>query len=232
MSLFDKLVFPTIPEPLYTFGFTYNLMCAFINHTEEAIDASIAAYKETGPSVDKIEICPKEGIYQYAYHYQGLYEHIDDVILDDVAENYFPSLQRRSALLTLIATYEHELEKFCNFYSKENETPVKLNDLKGNGLERVHLFMTKLIGLKNSQAFPMIKKLIKLRNSCAHNDAKVTTNDGQEIPAIRTLIDDTSIKVHQDGQHVLIEKGFLSDVLEVLNSYVAEIQKEIEKGKS
>lgn len=210
MSLFDKLVFPTIPEPLYTFGFTYNLMCAFINHTEEAIDASIAAYKETGPSVDKIEICPKEGIYQYAYHYQGLYEHIDDVILDDVAENYFPSLQRRSALLTLIATYEHELEKFCNFYSKENETPVKLNDLKGNGLERVHLFMTKLIGLKNSQAFPVIKKLIKLRNSCAHNDAKITTND---------------------GQHVLIEKGFLSDVLEDLNSYIAEIQREIEKGK-
>ncbi|MET2851011.1 hypothetical protein ABXV24_03940 [Vibrio owensii] len=232
MSLFDKLVFPTIPEPLYTFGFTYNLMRAFINHTEETIDASIATYKATGPSIDEIEICPEDGIYEYAYHYQGLYEHIDDVILDDVAENYFPSLQRRSALLTLIATYEHELEKFCSFYSKEHNTPVKLNDLKGSGLERIHLFMTKLIGLKNSQAFPMIKKLIKLRNSCAHNDAKITTNDGQEIPAIRSLIDDTSIKARQDGQHVLIEKGFLSDVLEVLNSYVVEIQKEIEKGKS
>ncbi|EJM7852136.1 hypothetical protein ACOKWQ_003092 [Vibrio parahaemolyticus] len=232
MSLFDKLVFPTIPEPLYTFGFTYNLMRAFINHTEETIDASIATYKATGPSIDEIEICPEDGVYEYAYHYQGLYEHIDDVILDDVAENYFPSLQRRSALLTLIATYEHELEKFCNFYSQENETPVKLNDLKGNGLERVHLFMTKLIGLKNSQAFPMIKKLIKLRNSCAHNDAKVIENDGQPIKEIKYLIEDTSIKVYQDGQHVLVEKGFLSDVLEVLNSYVAEIQKEIEKGKS
>jgi hypothetical protein len=229
VNLIDELL---LQKPLYTFGFTHKLMRAFINHTEEAIDASIAAYKETGPSVDKIEICPEEGIYHYINHYQGLYEYIDDVILDDVAENYFPSLQRRSALLTLIATYEHELEKFCSFYSEEHNTPVKLNDLKGSGLERVHLFMTKLIGLENSQSFPMIKKLIKLRNSCAHNDAKVTTNDGQEIPAIRTLIDDTSIKVHQDGQHVLIEKGFLSDVLEVLNSYIAEIQKEIEKGKS
>ncbi|MCD9514201.1 hypothetical protein [Photobacterium carnosum] len=229
MNLIDELL---LQKPLYTFGFTHKLMRAFINHTEEAIDASIAAYKETGPSVDKIEICPEEGIYQYAYHYQGLYEHMGDVILDDVVENYFPSLQRRSALLTLIATYEHELEKFCNFYSQENETPVKLNDLKGCGLERVHLFMTKLIGLKNSQSFSMIKKLIKLRNSCAHNDAKITTNDGKEIPAIRTLIDDTSIKVRQDGQHVFIEKGFLSDVLEELNSYISEIQKVIEKGKA
>ncbi|HIF9075606.1 TPA: hypothetical protein ACX6NV_000433 [Photobacterium damselae] len=232
MSLLDKLALKTLPEPLYTFGFTYNLMRAFINHTEETINVSIATYKATGPSTEEIEICSEEGIYQYAYHYQGLYEHMGDVILDDVVENYFPSLQRRSALMTLIATYEHELEKFCYFYSEKNETPVKLNDLKGSGLERIHLFMTKLIGLKNSQSFPMIKKLIKLRNSCAHNDAKITTNDGQEIPSIKTLIDDTSIKVHQDGQHVLIEKGFLSDVLEVLNSYVVEIQKEIEKGKS
>ncbi|HIF9398881.1 TPA: hypothetical protein ACX6RT_002809 [Photobacterium damselae] len=229
MNLIDELL---LQKPLYTFGFTYNLMRAFINHTEEAIDASIAAYKETGPSVDKIEICPEEGVYHYINHYQGLYEYIDDVILDNIVESYFPSLQRRSALLTLIATYEHELEKFCYFYSEKNETPVKLNDLKGSGLERVHLFMTKLIGLKKSQSFSMIKKLIKLRNSCAHNDAKITTNDGQEIPAIRSLIDDTSIKARQDGQHVLIEKGFLSDVLEVLNSYVVEIQKEIEKGKS
>ncbi|XDF76658.1 hypothetical protein AAFX60_007610 [Aliivibrio fischeri] len=232
MSLLDQLVFPTISKPLYSFGFTYNLMRAFINHTEEAIDTSITAYKKAGPSVEKIEICPVEGIYQYINHYQGLYEHIDDVILDDVAENYFPSLQRRSALLTLIATYEHELEKFCSFYSQEHKTPVKLNDLKGSGLERVHLFMTTLIGLENSQSFPMIKKLIKLRNSCAHNDAKITTNDGQPIKEIKYLIDDGSIKVRQDGQYVRIDKGFLSDVLEELNSYISEIQKVIEKGKS
>ncbi|QFV07573.1 hypothetical protein [Proteus mirabilis] len=99
MSLFDKLVLPTIPEPLYTFDFTYNLMRAFIYHIEETIDASIAAYKKNGPSTEIIEISPEEGIYQTDYHYHVLFEHMGDVILDDIAENYFPSLQRRSALL-------------------------------------------------------------------------------------------------------------------------------------
>lgn len=99
MSLFDKLVLPTIPEPLYAFDFTYNLMRAFIYHTEETIDASIATYKKNGPSTEIIEISPEEGIYQTDYHYHGLFEHMGDVILDDIAENYFPSLQRRSALL-------------------------------------------------------------------------------------------------------------------------------------
>ncbi len=228
MSFFEQL--KVLPKPLYTFEFTYNLMRGFINHTEEAIEASIATYKTKGPCTDIIEIFPEEGIFQYAYHYQGLYEHIGDVILDNIFESYFPSLQRRSALLTLIATYEHELEKFCDFYAKENDTPVKLNDLKGSGLERVHLFMKKLIGLEQSQSFSMIKKIIKLRNSCAHNDAKITTNDGQPIREIKYLIEDTSTKVSQDGQYVLIEKGFLADVLEELNSYISEIKNEIEKG--
>lgn len=228
MSLLEQL--KMLPEPLYTFEFTYNLMRGFINHTEGAIEASIATYKKTGPSTDKIDISPEEGIFQYVDHYQGLYEDIGHVILDNVFESYFPSLQRRSAFLTLIATYEHELESFCNFYAEKNNTPVKLNDLKGSGLERIHLFMKKIIGLEQSQSFPMIKKFIKLRNSCAHNDAKITTNDGQPILEIKHLIDQTSSKLSQDGQYVVIEKGFLSDALEELNSYVSEINKEIEKG--
>ncbi|MBI6378791.1 hypothetical protein NAB24_15145, partial [Proteus mirabilis] len=134
MSFLDQLALNKLPKPLYTFDFTYNLMRAFIYHTEETIDASIATYKKSGPSSEIIEISPEEGIYQTDYHYHGFFEHMGDVILDDIAENYFPSLQRRSALLTLIATYEHELEKFCDFYSKKNKTPVKLNDLKGSGL--------------------------------------------------------------------------------------------------
>ncbi|EMC9359155.1 hypothetical protein VRP43_001622 [Proteus mirabilis] len=83
MSLFDKLVLPTIPEPLYTFDFTYNLMRAFIYHTEETIDASIATYKKNGPSTEIIEISSEEGNYQTDYHYHGLFEHMGDVILDD-----------------------------------------------------------------------------------------------------------------------------------------------------
>ena len=171
---FSKL---EIQRPLFTFDFTYNLMRSFIEHTEESIQISIAAYRENGPEVKEIEICAEDGIYQYIEHYQGLDS--QDVLLEDIFTKYFPSVQRRSALLTLVATYEHELERFCNVYTKEHSTPVKLNDLKGQGLERVHLFVKKLIGLQESKTFPTIKKILKLRNSCAHNDAKICEKDGQ-----------------------------------------------------
>lgn len=220
---FSKL---EIPRPLFTFDFTYNLMRSFIKHTEDSIQISIEAYRENGPEVEEIEICAEDGIYQYVEHYQGLDS--QDVLLEEIFTKYFPSVQRRSALLTLVATYEHELERFCNVYTKKHNTPVKLNDLKGQGLERVHLFVKKLIGLQESKTFPIIKKIIKLRNSCAHNDAKICERDGQRITAIVEMIEDEEINVSQDGNHVYIAEGFLIFVLSQFDAYASEIKETIE----
>lgn len=220
---FSKL---EIPRPLFTFDFTYNLMRSFIRQTEESIHASIAAYLEKGPEVEEIEICAEDGIYQCIEHYQGLDS--QDVFLDDIFTNYFPSVQRRSALLTLVATYEHELERYCDVYAKEHNTPIKLSELKGQGLERVHLFVKKLIGLQNSDIFPTIRKIIKLRNSCAHNDAKICDKDGQPIKAIEELINDDTINVSQDGKQVHIADGFLLFVLSQFDAYTNEIKETIE----
>lgn len=210
---------------LFTFDFTYNLMCSFIEHTEESVNTGISSFKNNGPEVEEVEICAEEGIYQYVEHYKGLDS--QEVILSYIFEDYFPNVQRRSAFLTLIATYEHELERFCDNYASQNDTPVKLNELKGQGLERIHLFVKKIIGLKSSNTFPIIKKIIKLRNSCAHNDAKLLEKDGQKINAIEELINDESICVSQDGNQVHIHEGFLRYVLEKFDEYVNEIHETI-----
>lgn len=220
---FSKL---EISRPLFTFDFTYNLMRSFIRHTEESIQTSIAAYRENGPEVQEIEICAEDGIYQFIEHYQGLDS--QDVLLDDIFTNYFPSVQRRSALLTLVATYEHELERFCDVYANQHKTPVKLNELKGQGLERVHLFVKKLIGLQNSNIFPTIMKIIKVRNSCAHNDAKICDKDGQPIKAIEEMINDDEINLTQDGKQVHIAEGFLLFVLNQFDAYTNEIKETID----
>ncbi|AUI84566.1 hypothetical protein TE101_11495 [Alteromonas macleodii] len=100
--------------------------------------------------------------------------------------------------------------------------------MKGQGLERVHLFVKKLIGLQESKIFPTIKKIIKLRNSCAHNDAKICEKDGQPIRAIAEMIEDEKINVSQDGKHVHIEDGFLIFVLSQFDAYTSEIKETIE----
>lgn len=219
---FGNLVFKV---PLFTFDFTYNLMRSFITHTEDSINTSIVEYTKNGPETYEIEICPEEGIYQYVEHYKGLDS--QDALLDDIFKNYFPSVQRRSALLTLVATYEHELEIFCDKYAERHNSPIKLNDLKGQGLERIHLFVKNIIGVQNSKFFPIIKKIIKLRNSCAHNDARLLEKDGQPIKPIEELINDPTINVSQDGNQIHISEGFLIFVLDQFHSYTDEIRLKI-----
>lgn len=46
-----------------------------------------------------------------------------------------------------------------------------------------------MIGMKSTSHYSNIKKITKLRNSCAHNDAKYLENDGQNIKSIIELIE-------------------------------------------
>lgn len=209
-------------RPLLSFDFTYNLMRSFITQTEETIQASIDKFKSEGPEEYEIEIDASENIYQYTEIYMGLDGH--SVELGDIFTSYFPSLQRRSAFLTLFGTYEHEIEKLCFNYAKKHDTNVNLSDIKGSGLERSHLFIKKVIGLNESASFSTLRKVIKLRNACAHNDARYIQSNGQEMIQLRELMSVQNDCFSKDGQQVLFHHGALLFVLECFGAYIKEIE--------
>ncbi|EGQ5296228.1 hypothetical protein V5J96_000747 [Enterobacter cloacae] len=87
--------------------------------------------------------------------------------------------------------------------------------------------MKKVVGLRNSKAFPEITKIIKLRNSCAHNDARLVSNDNQEIPEIVRLLDQYPDLLERDGNQVLFNEGALVTFLNVFEDYIKEIEAHI-----
>jgi hypothetical protein len=212
--------------PLFSFDLTYKMMRSFISHTEESIKSSIDTFKEKGPEEYEIEVCSEENIYQYVKTYMGLDDQ-DDVFLEDIFTSYFPSIQRRSAFLTVFGFYEYEIEKFCSHFASKNQTNITLSDIKNNGLERSHIFIKKIIGVNDTAAFSELKKIIKLRNSCAHNDARITLKDGQDIKEIVTLLREQSTLLERDGDHILFNTGFIEYVLECFNRYIIEIKKQV-----
>lgn len=217
-------------RPIHSFNFTYNFMRSFIDHAETNISNSIKHFKDVGPEVDEIEICAEENIYQFVEYYMGLDN--ADVDLEETFTKHFPSLQRRSALLTLFGTYEHEIEKFCMNYAKQEESPVSLSDIKGKGLERCHLFIKKIIGLTESPSFLELKKVIPLRNSCAHNDGRYKRKDNQEIREIVELIAEQPNFLEKNYNEVLLKEGFLRYVIDLFDAYIKEIEAVIKsKGK-
>lgn len=208
--------------PIHDFGFNLMLLHGFINQTEASIRDSITKYEVEGPETFVVEEHPEDNIYIAIDSYMG----IDDqaVDLDYTFKNYYPSIMRRSALLTIVGLLEHEIEKFCNSYSKKHNTDINLTDLKGTGFERAHQFLNKIVGLKQSTAHPEMKRIIKLRNSCAHNDARLVDNNDQPIREIIILLEQHPDLIERDGNQVIFREGALLAFLNVFIAYIKEIE--------
>ena len=218
--------------PVFVFTVTFDIIETLIRQSESSIEKGIAEYKEKGPEEYVIDISPEEGLYQSIEHYMGLDS--SSVDLDDMFLEYYPSVFRRSVFLTIFGIFEHEIEKFCNSFASRHEIPIKIADLKGSGLERSHLFIKKMIGMKTAAHYSSIKKITRLRNSCAHNDARYIENDGQDIKSIIELMKAHPDLFKQDGRQVLFMHGALSLILNSFKSYLREVEhalNEYEKRK-
>ncbi|HDT2129048.1 TPA: hypothetical protein RCG87_000762 [Enterobacter roggenkampii] len=84
--------------------------------------------------------------------------------------------------------------------------------------------MKKIVGLTSSTNYPELKKIIKLRNSCAHNDARFVTNDNQPIKEIDDLINKYPALLEKDEEQVLFKGDVLLTFLKVFEEYIKEIE--------
>ncbi|EOL9016038.1 hypothetical protein ACM917_001261 [Cronobacter sakazakii] len=213
--------------PVFDFSLTFEIIETLILQSESSINKGITEYKEKGPEEYVIDISPEEGLYQSIDYYMGLDS--SSVDLDEMFLEYYPSIFRRSVFLTIFGMFEHEIEKFCNNFARKHQTPINISDLKGSGFERSHLFIKKLLGMKTSTHYSTIKKITKLRNSCAHNDAKYIENDGQNIKPIFELMDAHPDLFKKDGKQVLFMNGSLTMVLDSFKSYLAEVEQALDE---
>lgn len=213
--------------PVFDFSLTFDIIEALITQSESSIEKGIADYKEKGPQEYVIDISPEEGLYQSIDHYMGLDS--SSVDLDEMFLEYYPSVFRRSVFLTIFGMFEHEIEKFCNNFANRHHTPVNISDLKGSGFERSHLFIKKLLEMRVTTHYPTIKKITKLRNSCAHNDAKHIENDGQSSKLIIELMNANPDIFKKDGNQVLFMNGALTMVLDAFKLYLTEVEQAVDE---
>lgn len=209
---------------MHNFGFTLATIKSFNFQIEKAIENMIDDYNQNGPAV-----------FGFTSDEQGIIDSIESIteslseVTDKIHTIYHPSLMRRSAFLTIFGMIEHEVDNVCIRFSKNNKTKININDFKGSGFERSFLFITRVIGLERSQHYTLLKRIIKLRNSCAHNDAKFITPDGLEIKEIVSLMKDFPQYFFKDGASVGFQSKVLDFVTISMEAYLLEIEDVLNK---
>jgi hypothetical protein len=153
--------------------------------------------------------------------------------LETIFEQYFPSLQRRSALLTLWGFVEHELDQLCSLYQSEKSFILTFSDLSGKGIDRSTAYLEKVAGLNGlnaSQVWDDLKTIQRIRNVIAHDDGRLRDHQGKPKDGI--LSDMKKIGFLSGEDEIVVAEGFLSKVVSVCDGYFKLIAMLIEGKKT
>jgi hypothetical protein len=159
--------------------------------------------------------------------HQGLDE--DSFNLEEIFGEYFPSLQRRSAFLTIWGVLEHQLDELCLLYQNEKKFRLSFKDLSGSGLDRSTNYLEKvagLQGLKASEEWDTLKALQRIRNLIAHCDGKLL--DRPASPKSGILADMKKLGFLSGDAEIIVDAGFLFEVVHTCGSYFKRIEKAIQ----
>lgn len=214
----------------YDVSLTFEIIDSLNAQTDASIAANVSQYHTEGPEVEEHEISAEDNAYHIVEYYMGLDSGTVD--LDDMFTSYYPSITRRSVFLTLYGMLEHDFEKLCNGFARIHNAPVKLSDLRGFGFERCDLYARKIIGMNNSNHYSLVKKVTKLRNACAHNDARCVSNDDRPIPEIVDLMSTYPEELVQDGEQVNFKAGSLQAMTAILKNYFNDVEEALKTHKA
>jgi hypothetical protein len=149
--------------------------------------------------------------------------------LEAIFEEYFPSLQRRSALLTIWGFLEHELDKLCLLYQSEKGFRLAAADLSGKGIDRATSYLEKVAGLEGLKASPEwndLKAIQRIRNVAAHDDGRLRDHQGKVRDEI---LRDMKRIGHVSGEdEIILADGFLSRVIDGCEGYFKRIASAID----
>ncbi len=202
------------------------LIDSFVDGIETQATESIARYeREAKKDTVTYETDDNEVYEALVKTHQGLSDESWD--LETIFREYFPSLQRRSALLTIFGYFEHQLDKLCLLYRSEKKYKIALTDLKDLGIDRSTSYLEKVAGIdthKTSPEWRRIKNIQKVRNVVAHRDARLLKS-GDE--AVREIVKGEKA-LSLSGDEIVLEAGFLAQVTAAYKAYFALIDKSIQ----
>lgn len=203
------------------FSVSVELIDSFVSLMEKQVEDSIQKYK-TDKRQELVEenSGEDEGIPgQMVETYGGL----DSMSwsFEAVFEEYFPSLQRRSALIAVYSYFERELHKLCILFQREKGFRLTPTDLRGRGFEQSADYLQKVVGLtvdKGSSEWKSFKEIRAIRNMIVHRDARVQNSQG-EIPK-----EDSDAIAHlkylrDEGGELVLDKGFVSQAVGIFKIY-------------
>ncbi|NHC63073.1 hypothetical protein [Paenalcaligenes suwonensis] len=219
----------SLDHPLYWYKYNVSgsieILDAYISDVEQQVDKSTANFKANSEEV-VIEGVYKDEPPTCITVYKGLNGGSWD--LNAIFLEYFPNLQRRSALITLFAFFEHELNKLCALFQATEKYQLSLKDVAGVGIARARTYLSKvaLVDLTDPpKPWSDIKNIQALRNLVVHADGRLPQDGQTDRSALHKYIENNELLT--GDREVVLRAGYLKYSLTCFDEYFTQIDKAI-----
>ncbi|AME05692.1 hypothetical protein NNG64_11400 [Bacillus siamensis] len=127
--------------------------------------------------------------------------------------NDYPQVIRKTIFLQTYFSFEGYLNNLCSDYKKKLDTDLDYKDMRGQGIERAKLYLTKVCNVTIpflTDEWKLIKSYNMLRNALVHNNSIIDKSNLKTIPKGVALNSYSEEKI-STNYYLELEKEFLDD---------------------
>jgi hypothetical protein len=212
------------------FSPSVELIDHFVGQVENQITDAIQKYKAGKRTYFAIDKAEQEGR-QYAQEVE-IYGNLDSMGWDMKAlfEEHFPNLQRRSALMTVYGSFEHDFIELCVLLQKEKHLNREVSSISGRGIWQAAKYLEKVAQLnvhRDSRQWRTINHIRVIRNMIVHRDGRLVDARGKRPTKETRAIKDLKY-IRPSEIEVLLEPEFVPEVVRTFTSYFTLINDSIQ----
>lgn len=213
----------------YEMTCSIELLSAYGKDIEAQVTKGIAGY-QVNAEIEVVESTRAEESARLITHHLGLDDETWD--LRSIFEEYFPNLQRRSALITLLAFFEHALDNLCKRVRIQSGYNIDLSDIGEKGIRRSTTYLLKVAemdGIRTSSEWHEVKQIQLIRNQIVHSDGKLPgPTDARRARLEDYIAKSNYLEVNGDGE-INIMAGYLAHCLTIFESYFSQLHEALRR---
>lgn len=147
---------------------------------------------------------------------------ISDYLSDEyyVIEEIHIGMFRKSTLVSLYSFLENSMSVLCNYVQVRESYRLKLDDLKGRGIERARRYLEKVADINFdslNDEWGKLKNLNRVRNCIVHADGHV--DQSETLENIVTSTSGLSLK----DDLIKVERKYVDDITMVIKKFLDEL---------
>jgi len=181
-----------IISKLYQIGIEvdFDNIHSYCKFTENSLEQAQSKFKETyNTKLNELTAEEKEEFDQLAIDVQWKLHGV------------FPIFQWNSIFNSAYNMFEKHLNDLCKILGEQTTNQVGLKDLKGKGIERAKLFLSKVIGITdvfNSTEWSEIQSYSKIRNILVHTSGELDLNQNKHKEVYNYAMNHSKLVVHPE----------------------------------